>query len=256
MFGGVDTAKYHGELASVPVIPLYGDYSEFIVALTGMSVDGTSLSSSLPAPFVLDSGTTLSYLPYDLAFDIYNEVDALYDSDSECAYVECSTKDRNSYIDFTFSGQTISVPFNELVLPQNLTSDDQGTTFQDGTPACIFGIAPAPSSWLLLGDTFLRSAYVVYDLENNEVSLAQTNFNASGQNIREITRSNGVPGATAVSNPITTFAPGPNRVQDGGATLTLGPRPTDLAANAAPVTKRSALMTLTLVVMGMGFMLV
>ncbi|KFY41714.1 hypothetical protein V494_02820, partial [Pseudogymnoascus sp. VKM F-4513 (FW-928)] len=38
---------------------------------------------------------------------------------------------------------------------------------------------------ILFGDTFLRSAYVVYDLANNEIGLAQTDFNAKGSNIVE-----------------------------------------------------------------------
>jgi hypothetical protein len=58
-----------------------------------------------------------------------------------------------------------------------------------------------------LGDTFLRSAYVVYDLANNEISLAQTNFNATGTNVVEIgTGTGSVPDATTVANPVAATA--------------------------------------------------
>ena len=75
----------------------------------------------------------------------------------------------------------------------------------------------------MLGDTFLRSAYVVYDLDNNEISLAQTDFNSASDNIVEITNgTNGVPGATSVSNPVTTVVAGTGGARLGGPGPTTG----------------------------------
>jgi Eukaryotic aspartyl protease len=223
LFGGVNTAKYGGGLATVPIIKEYGIYLEFIIALTGLSVAGTSLASSasLPAPVLLDSGSTLAYLPNDLVTDIYNAVNAVYNSDVGYAYVECSLRDRNASIDFDFSGKTISVPYNELVLDQSYSISGQPLTFQNGQPACAFGIAPAGDSSPVLGDTFLRSAYVVYDLVNNEISLAQTIFNSTFDDIVEITTgSNSVPGATPVASPVTTLAAGTGGARLNGPTMT------------------------------------
>jgi hypothetical protein len=76
----------------------------------------------------------------------------------------------------------------------------------------------------VLGDTFLRSAYVVYDLQNNQISLAQTDFNSTTTNVVEITAS-GVPGASPVSSPVTTLA-----VSSGGAR---GPEVTAVSVGAA-----------------------
>lgn len=56
----------------------------------------------------------------------------------------------------------------------------------------MFGILPS-SSIYILGDTFLRSAYVVYDLARNEISLAQTVFNSTENNIIELTNNTAVP---------------------------------------------------------------
>lgn len=65
----------------------------------------------------------------------------------------------------------------------------------------------------MLGDTFLRNAYVVYDLQNNQISLAQTNFNATDSNVREIVSgANGVPGASSAPSPVSSLA-----VTAGGA---------------------------------------
>lgn len=60
----------------------------------------------------------------------------------------------------------------------------------------------------MLGDSFLRSAYVVFDMDNNEISLANTNYNPSSDQIFEIGSDNGanaVPGATSAPSPITSI---------------------------------------------------
>ncbi|EHL01991.1 putative aspartic-type endopeptidase OPSB [Glarea lozoyensis 74030] len=91
---------------------------------------------------------------------------------------------------------------DELVI-QVTSTNGRPLTFSDGTRACVFGVAPAGSSTAVLGDTFIRSAYLVYDLANNEISIAQTTFNATATNVLEITTgSDSVPSATAVTNPV------------------------------------------------------
>lgn len=224
LFGGVDTAKYTGSLETVPIIKEYGAYYEFIIALTGIgigsnSASSTSTSSSLPAPVLLDSGSSLIYLPNDLTTDIFNEVNAVYNSDAGAAYVDCSLANNDASISFSFSGATISVPYSELVLNAGTSSTGQPLTFQNGEAACIFGIAPADDSTPVLGDTFLRSAYVVYDLSNNEISLAQTDFNSASDDIQEISNgTSGVPGATVVATPVTTVVAGTGGARLGGPT--------------------------------------
>jgi Eukaryotic aspartyl protease len=207
LFGGVNTDKYHGSLQTVPILKVAGLYTEFLIALNTISLNGTSIPSpSLPAAVLLDSGTTLMYLPNDVAGYIYNQVRASTDTGSGrvTAYVPCALAREDRNIDFTFSGIKISVPFNELVLSAN-TPDEPGLEFDDGTPACVFGIAPSGGGTSVLGDTFLRSAYVVYDLANNQISLAQTNFNSTTDRIQEIeVGATGVPDAITVPNPITT----------------------------------------------------
>jgi Eukaryotic aspartyl protease len=174
--------------------------------MSGISLDGTSISSSnLPAAVLLDSGTTYMYLPSDITKSIYNQVGASMDSRSGrvTAFVPCALANQDRTIDFTFSGIKISVPFNEVVLPPGNT-DASSIQFGDGTPACVFGIVPSQGSTSVLGDTFLRSAYVVHDLAHNQISLAQTNFNSTEDNIKEIgVGPGGVPDASMVQNPIT-----------------------------------------------------
>ena len=227
LFGGINTAKYKGDLRTVPIVREHGAYQEFIIALTGLSVNAhgsppstTSLASAaqLPAPVLLDSGTTLSYLPDDITVELFNSIEVVYDSSTGSAYVPCSLATNASTLDFTFSGATIQVAYNELVLDPGTTASGGPLTFSNGVPACLFGIAPTGGSTPVLGDTFLRSALVVYDLANNAISLAQTDFNSTADDVREIgVGANSVPGASAVASPVTDVV-----AQTGGARLGSG----------------------------------
>ncbi|KAL3425734.1 eukaryotic aspartyl protease [Phlyctema vagabunda] len=222
LFGGVDTAKYSGSLESLPVQREDGNFYEFLITLTGVSMGSTTIASNQAQAVLLDSGSSLTYLPDAMVEAIYEEVSAQYDSGDGAAYVPCSLASNTSTIDFTFSTPTISVPMNELVIEVGSSSGSQ-LTFTDGTPACLFGIAPAGSSTSVLGDTFIRSAYLVYDLANNEISIAQTNFNATATNVVEITTgTDAVPGATDVANPVTAVAGIGSGTIAGTATVGLG----------------------------------
>lgn len=64
--------------------------------------------------------------------------------------------------------------------------------FKDFSRICMFGIGNLASvvnsrdDIALLGDTFLRSAYVVYDLKHQQIGLAQAKLNSTETNIIEI----------------------------------------------------------------------
>lgn len=203
LFGGVNTAKYHGTLETLPIQKVNGLYSEFIIALTGVTISSSSKtrkysSGSLPAAVLLDSGSSLTYLPDPIVANMFRDLGVTWDASSGTGYLPCNMAQQNIKVSYTFSSPTIDVPLNELVLNAG------PVYFNNGERACVFGIAPAQGSTAVLGDTFLRSAYVVYDLANNEISLANTNFNSGADNIMEIgTGNNAVPGATAVSHPVT-----------------------------------------------------
>ena len=206
LFGGVDTDKFTGSLQTLPIIPEQGQYVEMIVALSGINLvannTNTTVSKSTTA-VLLDSGSTLSYLPVDVSSAIYSALGVVFDEQQDQPFCQCSLANTTDIIEFVFSGQVISVPISEMVLP-----GDGGVQTKSGeTLGCAFGIVaqPAqsgPGTPYTLGDTFIRSAYVVYDLANNQISLAQTDFGATGSNVMEIgTGKNSVPSASGVGSP-------------------------------------------------------
>lgn len=245
LFGGVDTAQYTGSLETLPIQTEQGTFAEFLITLTEVTFGNTVMVENQAVAVLLDSGTSLTYLPDALTEAIYEQVDAQYDDTEGAAYVPCTMASSTSTLNFTFSKPVISVPMEELVIPVTTTSG-RTFTFADGTPACLLGIAPAGSSIPVLGDTFLRSAYVVFDLANNEISIAQTNFNATSNDVVEIgTGTESVPDATLVQNAVTASA-----ATSGGqiaGTVTVGVTPTSTstkkggAVRTAPPMKLGAM---------------
>ena len=217
LFGGVDTAQFSGTLQTVPIQANSGVFSEFKITLTSLKLGEMMIAEDKALAVLLDSGSSLSYLPDPWVEKIYSKVGAVYDNGDGAAYVDCKLAGSSDTLDFTFSEPRISVEMNELVI--DMISPGGGRpTFTNGVEACLFGIAPAGAGAYVLGDTFLRSAYVVYDLDSDEISLAQTNFNATESNVKEITGPGEVPGATKVADPVAATA----GVAPGGGSTNFG----------------------------------
>ena len=204
LFGGYDKAKYKGDLTTFPIQPdaRTGTRSTMTIAWTSLSVtdaSGTTFvtPSGFAQPVVLDSGATYTLLPQDLFNTLANYFGAVQDNDYGWL-VPCNISSKGGQIDYGFNGPFFSVAFDQLAVP---LLDDSGSaiTFQrDNSPACKFGINPVQDGGLLLfGDTFLRSQYVVYDLDNFQISIAPTKFNVSDSQVVEI--QNGTRGAGAPS---------------------------------------------------------
>ena len=214
LFGGIDTKKYKGDLQRINIQkdPQTKDFTSFLVGLTSLQATSKSgndglASQEFPIPVVLDSGTTLSFLPTDLTEQIWEEVGALYDSGLESAVVPCSRGSSEGHFSFGFGGPggpVINVTMDELVMTLTSSGGPQPTFPSgpyEGQEACLFGIQNMSSDPFLLGDTFLRSAYVVYDLVNNQIALAETDFNATESNVVPFASEGApIPSATAAPN--------------------------------------------------------
>lgn len=219
IFGGMDTNKYTGQLQTLPIQKEFNEYAELIITLSSMSiVNGgsiQSLNTDLPTAVILDSGSSLTYLPNDLTSAIYTTLNVQYSQQDGAAFASCDLANQSITLDFTFTSRVIPVPINELILSvssveegrenPHLGDNGEGSYTSSGSDEniCLFGIAPSQGSTSVLGDTFLRSAYVVYDLANNEISLAQTNFNSTTSHVLEIgTGTASVPDAKRVASAI------------------------------------------------------
>ncbi|CAN6604083.1 aspartic proteinase 3 [Trichomonascus vanleenenianus] len=202
LFGGVDHDKYTGNLVTVPLVNNVQGVSspiEFTVMLSQISLTdskgntATIMQSNIPA--LLDSGTTLTFLPTQVVTSIAYSIGAQYSSSLGMFVAPCSDGNASGALTYNFNGASVKVPLKQLFM--SLTdSNGNPATFDNGQSACALALSPSDDE-IILGDSFLRSAYVVYDLENLEISLANTNFDSSSSNIEVIKSS--VPSATKAS---------------------------------------------------------
>ncbi|GAA5810878.1 hypothetical protein MFLAVUS_004306 [Mucor flavus] len=224
--GGTDTTKHNTkDLQYAPVVSY--DVSTYYVAAnlganatkTGSLLywavpgQGFSTSTGYKTPksslqsYILDTGTTLTYVPAAIAKSIVMSVTAnakttTFDAINGVYRVSCSLyKKTNITVSFMISTSastasttpiTVTIPVSELVIPL----DDELTP--ETSQSCMFGIAPSPDglelstteTWII-GEATLRSIYSVYDLKENRVGFAKlsngsANTNSTGDNASNV----------------------------------------------------------------------
>lgn len=202
IFGGVDTQKFSGALASLAIAsPAAGDIQRYAVSMSGISFVNSSgttkYADSALSGVVLDTGSSLCELPTSIVSAMAADVGAEQDPESGLLVVSCSVMDSGSQLEFAFDGVTIAVPMSQFVL-------------SDGGDSCVLGVQPLEAGsgiTALLGDTFLRNAYMVFDQTNMKIGMAQ--FVSCGTNVQVIqTGSDGATGFTGECKASTTTATG------------------------------------------------
>lgn len=165
IFGGVDNAKYSGKLIEEPLV------LDRYLAVNLKSLNYNGDNSNAGFGVVVDSGTTISYLPDSIVDDLANKVGAYLEPvglGNELYFIDCNANPQGS-ASFTFdNGAKITVPLSEFVL-------------QSTANACVWGLQSSDRQNVppILGDNFLRHAYVVFNLDKETVSLAQVKYTSA-----------------------------------------------------------------------------
>ncbi|KAI8644837.1 aspartic peptidase domain-containing protein [Parasitella parasitica] len=220
LLGGIDKSRYTGQLQYAPIVSY--DVSTFMVtpnlgtnmtnkeansresylywAVPGQGVEtssGYKHESKTLQGYILDTGTTLTYVPRSVAKSIVmsvtqNAKTTQLDAIDDVFRVSCSTAKLEGAVSFLVSPSpttastspiSIRVPISDLVIPL----DDARTA--DSSKSCMFGIAPSPAgldltsgeTWIL-GESTLRSLYTVFDLKENRIGLAKLASSGGGYN--------------------------------------------------------------------------
>ncbi|KAG6012527.1 hypothetical protein E4U43_007743 [Claviceps pusilla] len=243
LFGGLDTGRFRGDLIRVPIEKINDAHTQFFITMTGLDIGDAEVASNTALAVLLDSGTSLTYLPNDMTAKIYRLLNVAYSESQDAAVVPCSLRNDNATMTFRFSSPAaITVSLSEMILDLEASSGVP-VVLEDNVPACIFGILPAMDHPSILGDTFLRGAYTVFDLDRNEIALANVNFNVTGSRVVEILSgsSNTVPFSTPASNPIAATQGLP---QQGSPTDGLPESESDASASAYERSLKSGFVAL------------
>ena len=199
-FGGVDSSLYTGELVAVPImLDANGKYAVTNVALTGISVndlDGTrslTMGHHIGMPAYVDTGFTQQKLPRFLVDQIFRGFGVSVIDGT--AYLPCSRTHANVSLTYHFggpNGPTINVPLSSLA-PTYAYTDN-------GVDLCYVDMDPLGGN-VALGDSFMRSGYFVFDLENNQIAMAQaaTSPVVSDAQVTPIPSGTDIPGCTSTN---------------------------------------------------------
>jgi hypothetical protein len=183
IFGGVDSTKYTGELVALPVLPNGTNYLRYSVALTGIVFNDDKgahplTDSNFAVPAVLDSGTAAQQIPASVTDAIFRGLGAVGVGvgvgvgDLTVQIIPCDYAKSNASVTYQFGGPggpSINVPLAALIMPV-------GEQFENGQDICFIAMTPESGNGVILGDSFMRSGYFVYDVQNNQIAIAQANL--------------------------------------------------------------------------------
>ena len=228
LFGGVDTAKYTGSLTTLETQNRTGENEilGFDVLLNGVALSGNSSfpkGSTGSVSAVLDCGTSYSILPDDWVQPIYDQFDITYFQDNDTAYVDCALETEKYTINYIFESLTIQVPISAMVVLRAINPY-----------ICSFGLVPAGTRLPLLGENFLSSSYAVFDLTNNQISLATRDFSSTTDNVIAVP-AKGVKGIDSSG-----MNPSPSGTATGTGSGTTSGTGTATGSGASPTTSKKS----------------
>lgn len=176
LFGGVDSEKYTGPLAGQPIVST----TLIQVNLQGIQVAGLVIPTC-STPVTLDTGTTFSYLPAQMVDAIAAYLGLTFDTSDQYYYGTTPSYLPSDTVSFAFNGVLIEVPIKNLL---SLQKGGKGYRLDIGYPlGGTLGV---------LGENFLRSAYMVADLDDKNVYLAQAKLGSTALNVIPVVSS--IPG--------------------------------------------------------------
>ena len=193
LFGGVDKSKAKGKLRSSPLAsivptPSGNDFAEWSVTLSSLTRHHGNSSYEEPIinrtyTALLDTGSPNIYVPQDLYETIAAPLNVTLRTYRNTSYVPCSFRSSSDSLRFEFAGKDgaqgprIRVPYSEIIYRFGMPANLGEVRSEDGTELCYLGVLSAQGLPIaLLGNTFIRSAYVVYDADNLELRMAQSKW--------------------------------------------------------------------------------
>ncbi|KAF6015673.1 hypothetical protein HII12_000835 [Brettanomyces bruxellensis] len=199
LFGAVDHSKYQGTLNLFPIINSVASYGyknpiRLEITLSSFTVGSYTENEEVKvaqgeAAALLDTGTTLTYIPSDVLKRLVSAVSAKYNANIGY-YMKCSDGD-NYYVTLNFQGVDFRFSLSSFMI--SLTTSDGSTSSY-----CVIGFRSSDDESFTLGDTFLRNVYFAADLENYQIGMAMADFDSNTEDIDLIESS--IPSAKSVAS--------------------------------------------------------
>ncbi|CAG8790863.1 16777_t:CDS:2, partial [Dentiscutata erythropus] len=160
VFGGIDPKLYSGSITYAPVTT----QNFYQIGIDDIECNGkvvASYSSSKKQQAIVDTGTALLIVTQSVAKSVHQLIGGKYDSSSQTWQVPCSLSS-STKLSLKISGVSLAINYQELVREQVST----------GSSWCYSGIASTTGTMWILGGTFLKDYYVIFDQKSNRVGFA------------------------------------------------------------------------------------
>ncbi|KAJ5097233.1 hypothetical protein N7456_007954 [Penicillium angulare] len=192
LFGGVNKAKYNGSLETFPIVNSSTSSLDRALRLNMEDIyfDGKSISSDklFPLDAIFDVQVPYTYIPVSVAEALSKKIETA----SEPNYggllnFSCNALHNDSKISFKFGDTGFEFDLEEFIV------------YDEMDETCFLKIASyngtIDEGKIILGADFINKTYAVFDLENDEISLAKRTWTDAEDDIVEIkSGKNGVPG--------------------------------------------------------------
>ncbi|KAJ8663214.1 hypothetical protein O0I10_001391 [Lichtheimia ornata] len=163
LLGDIDSKRYEGDLTYLDVSkpPRYWE-----VPFTGVKVGNRSYISGMDpgnGTAIVDTGTTLIILPLTLSHAVHEQIPGAVYNRTYGWQMPCKPNTTES-VGFTLGDHDFPIPLQNLVREK---------VNPDNSSLCYSGIAEAPMPMVILGDTFMRTYYTVFDYDAKRVGFAK-----------------------------------------------------------------------------------
>jgi hypothetical protein len=163
-FGGIDQSKFTGVVTYTSVSSSAdGDWA---IPMDDIAYDGKKAGIKGRSAYI-DTGTSFMFGPPADVAAIYKLIPGASTSDQVTYTVPCQA---NTSLAVSFSGVTYTISPKDWILGPSSSGSCTGN---------IFGHEVVQGSWLL-GDSFLKNVYAIFDVDNNRIGFASRSAVAPG----------------------------------------------------------------------------
>ncbi|KAH6897427.1 aspartic peptidase domain-containing protein [Thelonectria olida] len=215
-FGSINKDKFTGDITYTSL----EDGDDWAIELGDMGYDGSKANVG-GVPSYIDTGTSFIFGPSDSVTSLHSLIPGAESSDNKTWTVPC---DSNKNLTITFSGASYQISPKDWISPKSKS----GTCTSN-----IYGHEVVQGAWLL-GDTFLKNVYAVFDKDKRRIGFANNAVtDASESESEEATK-------TASSYADSTHSTHVSALPDTTATADMGLGKESLATDTATAVSSKA----------------
>ncbi|KAK4202143.1 aspartic peptidase domain-containing protein [Triangularia verruculosa] len=208
LFGAVDKSRYTGDLVRMSGRNTYISGSSRMFGTVINNISGTKSGKALAAirthDFPLDASISpsqvYSYLPSSIADQIAEAAGATWNTTLGGFVVSCDAGEADA-VRYEFQlggsgGPVLHVETSDLIVPSSIAVERTSSSSRLANPKiqmqasnlCYFGIQKRSTGYSSsysdgyanIGSSLLRRSYLVFDLSNHEIAIAQAKFPSGG----------------------------------------------------------------------------